>query len=149
MKKNYIFDLLVIGIAIAIFAISCNNNKRWSANDNDSTIIFNLSDSSKRVFAGEFYLKGQLEQFLSDSTTNLFQGEILINDMQTLIKIAEPILFKIYGKENIINERPYEIYLFGDYWIMNGTMPPDMKGGTFTIAINRKTCKVIGITHGE
>ena len=146
MKKIFRLDLLVI--VIAFFALSCNNN-RCSSNNNDSKIIFNLSDSLKRAYDGEIYSKEQLERFLGDSTTNLLQGEILINDKQTLIEITEPILFKVYGKENIINERPYEIYLFGDYWIMNGTMPRNMKGGTFTIAINRKTCKVIGITHGK
>ena len=147
MKKIFRLDLFVI--VIAIFALGCNNNKSCSSDKNDSKIIFNLSDSLKRAYDGEIYSKKQLERFLADSTTNLLQGEILINDKQTLIEITEPILFRVYGKENIINERPYEIYLFGDYWIMNGTMPLNMKGGTFTIAINRKTCKVIGITHGK
>ena len=146
MIKIYRLDLLVL--MFAIFALGCNN-KRCSTSDNDSKIIFNLSDSLKRAFDGEVNSKKQLERFLGDSTANLLKGEILISDKQTLIEITEPILFKVYGKENIIDERPYEIYLFGDYWIMNGTMPHDMKGGTFTIAINRKTCKVIGITHGK
>ena len=147
MEKIFRLDLIVI--LIAILALSCNDNKRYSSINNDSKIIFNLADSLKRAYDGEIYSKEQLERFIGDSTTNLLQGEILINDKQTLIEIAEPILFRVYGKENIISERPYEIYLFGDYWIMNGTMPLSMKGGTFTIAINRKTCKVIGITHGK
>ena len=136
-------------ITITVLVLSCNNRQRGSSNDNDSKLIFNHSDSSKRFFEGEKSAKKQLEKFLSDSTADLLKGEILINDKQTLIKIVEPILFKGYGRENIINQRPYEIYLFGDYWIMNGTMPVNMLGGTFTIAINRRTCKVVGITHGK
>lgn len=98
---------------------------------------------------GEINSKTQLDIFLKDSTTNLLNGKTLIADKQTLINITEPILFKIYGKENIIEQRPYEIYLFDDYWIMSGTIPQNMVGGTFTIALNKKTCKVIGITHGK
>ena len=133
----------------AIFVLSCNRNKKESSRDNNSIMIFNLSDSVNRAFAGENYSREQLERFLNDSSENLLNGEILIYDKQTLIDIAEPILFNVYGKETIINERPYEIYLFGDIWFMNGTMPRQMKGGTFSIAINRKTCEVIGITHGK
>ena len=145
--KRFIKILLVV--VITVLVLSCKNGQRSSSEENDSKLIFNHSDSSKRIFAGEKSAKEQLESFLSDSTADLLKGEILINDKQTLIKIVEPILFKGYGRENIINQRPYEIYLFGDYWIMSGTMPLSMKGGTFTIAINRKTCKVIGITHGK
>jgi len=147
MKKISIIGLSVF--VIAILALSCNNGKWCSSRENDSKIVFNISDSLKRLFNGPVDSKKQLEQFIRDSTSNLLKGEILINDNQSLIEIVEPILFKVYGKENIINQRPYEIYLFGDYWIMNGTLPRNMKGGTFTIAINRKTCKVIGITHGK
>jgi len=77
---------------------------------------------------------------------------------------VEPILFQIFREKTIINERPYEAYLFDDYWVMMGTMkalPPPVLlsngtqrvamqcGGTFTIVINRRTCEIIGITHGE
>jgi hypothetical protein len=147
MKSIFKIDLLVI--VCAIFVLSCKDNKKYSSVDNNSKIIFNLSDSLKRGFDGEIYSKEQLHRFLSDSTSNLLNGEILINDKESLIEIAEPILYKVYGKEKIINQRPYEIYLFGDYWIMNGTLPRNMKGGTFSIALNRKTCKVIGIAHGK
>jgi hypothetical protein len=145
MKKIFWLDIIII--VIAVFVISCNDNKSYSSNNNESKMIFALSDSLKRAYVGEIYSKEQLDRFLYDSTTDLLLGEILINDEQTLIEVTEPILFKVYGKENIINERPYEIYLFGDNWIMKGTLPLDMKGGTFTIAVNRKNCKIIGITH--
>jgi hypothetical protein len=147
MKKFLRLGFLVV--ATAVFALSCINKERYSSKKNDLELIFNLSDSLTRAYDGEIFSREQLELFLGDSTTNLLQGDILVNDEKTLIEITEPILFQVYGKGQILNERPYEIYLFGDYWIMNGTMPRDMKGGTFTIAINRRTCKVIGITHGK
>jgi hypothetical protein len=94
-------------------------------------------------------VKEELDGFIKDSTNNLLRGEILINNEKELIQIVEPILFKIYGKNKIIQERPYDVYLFGDYWMLTGTLPEGMKGGTFSIGINRKTCEVVGISHGK
>jgi hypothetical protein len=143
-----IHTLSLVLIAIAIFSFSCNNKNASSESEN-SEIIYSSSDSLKRVSIGEAFSKEQLKRFLNDSTENLIRGEVLLNDKQSLIQLAEPILFRIYGKEDIVEERPYEIYLIGDYWIMSGTLPRDMLGGTFSIAVNRKTCEVIGITHGK
>ena len=36
------------------------------------------------------------------------------------IAITEPILFGIYGKNNIIEERPYEYYMIDGYWYISG-----------------------------
>lgn len=146
MKKILKLNLFIIMIAVMV--LGCNK-KKCPTRENESKIVFNSSDSLKRSFSGQAESKMRLEQFLRDSTSNLFNGEIIISNEKTLIEIAEPILFKGYGKENILNQRPYEIYLFGDYWIMNGTLPRDMLGGTFSIAINRRTCQVIGISHGK
>jgi NTF2 fold immunity protein len=72
----------------------------------------------------------------------------LIKDKQTLIKYAEPILFKRYGKEQIIEERPYIIHIKNEVWIMDGTLPAQYtKGGTFHIEIDSKEGKVIKIIH--
>ncbi|HEY4787380.1 MAG TPA: NTF2 fold immunity protein [Bacteroidales bacterium] len=147
MKKISILDLFVV--LIVALTLGCNNNNKCPSHESESKLVFSSSDSLKRSFGGAAESKKQLEQFLRDSTSNLFKGEILIINEKTLIEIAEPILFKGYGKENIISQRPYEIYLFGDYWIMSGTLPRVTIGGTFSIAINRRTCQVIGITHGK
>ena len=135
-------SLILIGICITLSAACQRSGK--------DSIIFNPeSDSGSLSFYGEQSAKEELQRFLVDSTMNLVKGEILIKDQEALISIAEPILFGVYGKNEIMDERPYEIYQFDDYWIMFGTMPKDMMGGTFTIVINRKTCKVVGISHGK
>ncbi|MEI6124550.1 MAG: NTF2 fold immunity protein [Bacteroidota bacterium] len=146
MKQN-----LLIAFLIAIFLLtnqSCNRNNNNNSKINESKRELSKTDSQYKIL-GQNIAKKELDRFLKDSTYNLFKGEVLINDEQTLIKIVEPILFNIYGQEQIVSERPYETYLFDDYWLMRGTLPKGMKGGTFSIAINRKTCEVIGITHGK
>ena len=99
--------------------------------------------------------KSHAEQELTSALTNKSQHNfidnkrIIIKDSLTAINIAEPILFSIYGKENIIKERPYEIYLIDNYWIIKGTLPEDWDGGTFLIIIDSRNCKIIRITHGK
>jgi hypothetical protein len=147
MKHNPL--KITILVMIVLLSFGCKKFQRTDNNLNDTLIIAEKIESSKRVFSGSEFAKFQLEGFLKDSTMNLFRGKILIKSKEELISLAEPLLFKIYGKENIVSERPYEIYLFGDNWIMMGTLPAGWHGGTFSIAINRKTCEVLGITHGK
>jgi hypothetical protein len=127
-------------------------------------------DSLGRIFVGKEIAQKYLSRFISNpaaktySDPDFLKGRILIKDEKTLISIAEPILFQIFGEKNILSEKPYETYLFDDYWIMRGTMkalPPPVllsngalritvqNGGTFTIVVNSKTCEIIGLTHGE
>ncbi len=73
----------------------------------------------------------------------------LIKDKNTAIKVAEAILFSRYGKEEIENERPYKTYLLDGYWVINGTLPTGMRGGTFLIILNSTNGEVIKLTHGK
>ena len=74
---------------------------------------------------------------------------LIIKDSLTAVKVAEPILFSIYGKENIEEQKPYEIYLINSYWIISGVLPEDYAGGNFLIIIDGRNSKVIRITHGK
>jgi hypothetical protein len=47
----------------------------------------------------------------------------IIRDEKTAVKVAEAILFKIYGEEQIKNERPYTIGFADGYWVMYVTCP--------------------------
>lgn len=74
--------------------------------------------------------------------------DIVIKDKQSLIKYAEPILFKTYGKEHILEEKPYIISFKNGIWTMNGTLSKRYtNGGTFHIVINAKDGKVIKMIH--
>ena len=74
---------------------------------------------------------------------------ILIKDEKTFVNIIEPILFDIYGRENIISERPYEVYFAKNYWIISGYLPPYVVGGVFMAIMDARTCEIIRIEHGE
>jgi hypothetical protein len=101
-----------------------------------------------RSHFGIEYAKSELDEALSDTTT---QDQILVDtvvsDKETATTVAEAILFKIYDKENIVKQRPYEINFIKGYWIINGTLPMFWQGGTFLIIINSVNGEVIKLTH--
>lgn len=102
-----------------------------------------------RTTLGEIYAKEELKNALLDTTGHEVLVKPIIPDKETAINISEPILFKAYGKENIISQRPYETYFIDNHWIIIGTLPSGYDGGTFLIIINAKDGKVIRLTHGK
>jgi hypothetical protein len=77
----------------------------------------------------------------------------LVPDEQTAIKIAEAVLFPIYGEKTIRDEKPYVVRHADGKWTIDGSMPvsrPDnpVVGGTFHIVISQKDARVLEIGHG-
>jgi hypothetical protein len=144
----------LIGILILFLLLlspSCKKAQNKQAKIINSEVLLDTADIKNkeyRKFMGKL-AKEELNGFIKNSTKNLLNGKVLINNEEELIQLIEPILFRIYGKEKVIHERPYDAYLFGDYWVLMGTLPKEMSGGTFSIAINRKTCEIVGIFHGK
>jgi hypothetical protein len=95
------------------------------------------------------FAKSELKEALSSKNEKQILVEQVIADKETAITIAETILFKIYSKNNIISQRPYEINKFDEYWVLNGTLPKNMKGGTFLIILNSTNGQIIKLTHGK
>ena len=104
-----------------------------------------------RQTVGEKYAKEILTESLKDTTKNYIIHTPLtqLKDKDTTIIIAEDILFKMYGSKMIKNERPYECYLLDNYWVIMGTLPINTDGGTFTIILDARNCKIIRVTHGQ
>lgn len=118
-------------------------------------LTFSLTNCSQtrndRAIIGRSGAEQELKSTLADmSKDNFLEGKrIIIKDSVTAISVAEPILFSIYGKDNIIKQRPYETFLIDKYWIINGTLPIDYLGGTFLIIIDSQDSKIIKIFHGK
>jgi len=109
-------------------------------------LIFSCCSHSKYGSdQAEFELKDALEDPSKDNFVD--NKKILIKDDQTAIKIAEPILFNIYGEDEIKHQKPYEVNLIDNYYVINGTLLLGEKGGTFLIIIDARNAKVLKITH--
>lgn len=90
-----------------------------------------------------------IKNALADKSSKQILVDKVIPDKQTAIAVAEPILFKIYGKDQILGEKPYNISLIDGYWLLSGLLPEGYKGGTFLIILSEKDGRVIKLTHGK
>jgi len=117
------------------------------------TISFSACGQSNkdRIVLGKEYAKQELISVLNDKNQhNIIDNKtVLIKDSLTAINIAEPILFSIYGKNNIIKQRPYEAYFLDNFWVIKGSLPKGYKGGTFLIIIDSRNSQIKKITHGK
>jgi len=98
-----------------------------------------LGEEHARAAVGEIELGENQETFY----------DTLVKDSKSAIAIAEPTLFKKYGKKNIIGERPYECYLVNGFWYIRGTLPKVYLGGTFEMILRSKNGEVIWMMHGK
>ncbi len=96
------------------------------------------------------------------STRSLHPGEIpkcvanyrvplpkegLVPDKETAIKIAEVILFRLYGEEDIVTQRPYKVKEEDYVWLISGTLKENELGSPFSIAISKQTAAVLHLQH--
>lgn len=103
-------------------------------------------NNNDRIILGREHAQDQIKKALTNKTTQPFY-DTLIKNKELAISIAEPILFNIYGENQIIEERPYECYLIDGFWYIAGTIPKGWKGGGFEIIINAKNAQIIKLTH--
>ena len=123
--KKFVF------IFLSFTLISCAQEKRMSLTKENAANELKLALSTK-----------QQHNVINNKT-------VLLKTEKDAIEIAETILFSIYGKENIIEQKPYDVYLIDDYWILSGILKEGFIGGTFLIIINSRNAEVLKITHGK
>jgi hypothetical protein len=111
--------------------------------------ISNGQTKNDRTNLGIEHAKKEIKEALSDNSERQILVDEVITNKKTAITVAETILFDIYGKEKIIRQRPYEIYKIEKYWYLRGTIPENMKGGTFLIILNSTNGQIIKLMHGK
>ncbi|SRR6266478_1694686 len=101
-------------------------------------------------FAAYYLSVGLISVCAAQNIPQLFERKGgLVPDKETAVRIAEAILFPIYGEKNIRDQRPYPIKLRGGKWIIDGAPPPaGFTGGSFHIIILQRDARVIEIGHG-
>jgi len=72
-----------------------------------------------------------------------------VPDKATASKVAEAILFPIYGNE-INYEKPFKVELKdSSVWVVRGNFPEGALGGVAYIEIRKSDCKILKVTHGQ
>jgi hypothetical protein len=97
---------------------------------------------------GEAHARQQVRQIIQAPPTAPFVRSLLPTKA-VAVAVVEPMLFAIYGKENIIRQRPYEGYLVDGVWYLSGTLPTGWIGGTFEILVDATTGRVLSLTHDK
>ncbi len=83
-----------------------------------------------------------------NSKHNFVPENGLVSDENTAIKIAEAVLLPIYG-ESINNKKPFVAKLVDGVWIVEGTLPRNMKGGVPLIEISKDNGAILRVSHGK
>jgi hypothetical protein len=84
---------------------------------------------------------------LSDDYRTPLPKEGLVPDKETAIKIAEVVLFRLYGEQDIIRQRPYTVKKEDYIWWICGTLPKDTYGTVFNIGISQHTAAILHLTR--
>ena len=95
-----------------------------------------LTKSHLDARQAEFYLH-QLLETREDGVRN----ETLISK-QTAIIIASLILSEKYGKWHAFLYKPFDIYLFNNYWFVSGTISKSKSDNRFILIINQYTGEI-------
>jgi hypothetical protein len=84
----------------------------------------------------------------SSTKINLhFKTNNYVPDEKTAIKVAEAILFPIFGKE-VHKARPYQVKLKNnEIWVIEGSVKRGVVGGAPYIEIQKSDCKVLVVGH--
>ena len=75
--------------------------------------------------------------------------EGVVPDEQTAISIAVAVWSPIYGKDEIAKQKPYQVFLVDGYWVVSGSLPKQLVGGTAKIVISKEDGRIINISHGR
>ena len=78
----------------------------------------------------------------------------LISNEATAVKMAEPELLRVYGASVIASERPLTAYLWGEIWVVSGTLhcgkgpnSTHCVGGVATAHLSKSDGRVVEIFH--
>jgi len=74
--------------------------------------------------------------------------EGFVPNAETAMKIAEAIWIPIYG-DRVVNQKPYQVKLDGKNWIVQGTLQPNMVGGTAVAVIAKQDGRVLQVFHSK
>lgn len=54
-----------------------------------------------------------------------------------------------YGEEKIRNQQPFVAVRSGDFWVVSGSLPQGMRGGTAVTVIRAANGEILQLIHGR
>lgn len=74
--------------------------------------------------------------------------EAYLQDKETATAVAEIVLSKIYGTQQIGKQLPFSVKLIDEIWHISGTLDKDKLGGVANIEI-RKDGQIVRVSHSR
>lgn len=142
----------LLNLLLCLFVLgACNSSPNHKKSQQGlNTLALSTVDSLQRPqdhdTLGIEFARQQLHELLNGKGQP-FTWDTLIKSPSTAIAIAEPLLFDIFSKDQILSERPYEVYLINGDWYIAGTIPKGWKGGGFEIILGANNGEIIRLTH--
>ena len=116
--------------------------------------------------AAQGYINGRLvlgrefaEKYLQAALANSARQKALakrrwlpvasLPDTSAALDAIEPLLFSTYRKKSIEQQKPYDLHLIGNYWVISGTLPWGYAGGVFIIVVDARNSRVLELIHGQ
>lgn len=164
MKAHIIIVKNIIKFCISFFlgfavAIYCANSY-WESKVPKETLGRQYSDKKISVeeknvqavdtFKTPSFIKVEDKADIRPVDTSLYiPDDGIISNETTAIQVALPILISIYGND-IMKEMPVRITLTKrGTWLLRGSRRKFQFGGTFCIEIDKKSGKIISLSHGK
>jgi len=98
-----------------------------------------------------FIMVFEMNGISSASDRGVIPSDGFVPTTEVAAAVAEAVLIPIYGEKNITNQKPFEVALNGDVWVIKGTVqdtPNTIRlGGVFTIKISRITGEILYLIH--
>lgn len=104
---------------LALFVMSCTSNTS------------KMREETQQSQQPEYVMNDSLSTDYYIDMKGYIPVEGLVPTADVAVKIAECVLFEIYGKEKIEKEKPFSVNLRDRVWIIEGNIP-DIKNGDIT-----------------
>lgn len=100
------------------------------------------------MFISRIY--NSIRNFLYAGRRHRYQPpEGFVPDEKAAIRIAQAVWEPIYGADHISREKPFSAKLQNGIWLVEGSLPKPMPGGVALAEIDKKTGRIIRVSHGQ
>jgi hypothetical protein len=124
--KAFVWILILLPVSLPdLLSAQGKNELVITANTSKATVRKALRNS-QRIF-----LNGPLE------------------NCDQVIGNAQLLLFKVYSRKRILNEKPYHCFSDEIWWHLYGDLPNGSLGGVFEVIISKETREVMKIIHTQ
>jgi hypothetical protein len=115
---------------------------------------FSVTAQNKPIETAETIIAEEAAQHVKDA---LRQGKPLAWKINTLVvpneKVAEiihsAVASAVFGDDKIQKQKPFHAVRSSEFWVVYGTLPPGMLGGTAVTVIRASNGEVLRIIHGH